>query len=229
MFGNEIMRKPTIIVTLVLGLAYSNGQAQTSIHGTYLQNTKVGFNGFSAKLPDTYEYADDAGRPSVMGLTFDQVAYKFASHLDARAGYTTLETMAFKAGGKGIAVSVTRVLSVIPSLKDEKRYKEFLGKFMRSAVRKYDEEYVREIRTIGANQVLCTGDERKDGLVVIVYTVAIPPGTLLTFVGACKSETKNALTKDMDEALVSLNFGKDQPKPAPVTATAPAAPQARQP
>jgi hypothetical protein len=223
------MRKSAIIITLVLWLAGSNGQAQTAIKGTYLQNTKVGFNGFGAKLPDTYEYADDAGRSCILGMTFDQVAHKIAANLDARAGYTTMETMAFKAEGRGIAVSVTRVLGVIPSLKEETRYKEFLEKFMRSAVRKHENEFVREIRMIGANYVLCTGSEREDGLVVIIYTVAIPPGTLLTFVGSCKSETKHALTKDMDEALVSLDFGKAQSKQAPVPVTPPAEQPSRQP
>lgn len=224
-FSNNIMKKPAIFIALVMGLACANGPAQTSINGTYLQNTRVGFNGFSAKLPDTYEYAADAGRPSVVGMSFGQVAYKIASHLDSRAGYTTLETMAFTSAGKGMAVSVTRILGVIPSLKEEQSYKTFVEKFLRSAAKRERKEFVREIRMIGANQVICTGSEPEDGLIVIFYTVAVPPGTLLTFVGCGKSEAKNFLIKDMDETLASLNIGKAQPKQAP----GPVAPPPRQP
>ena len=223
------MKKTAIFITLVWWAACSHAPAQTSINGTLLQNTKVGFNGFSVKLPDTYEYADDAGRSSVLGMTLAQVAYKVASNLDSRAGYTTLETMAFKAEGKAIAVSVTRILGVIPSLVDEKRYKAFVERFLRSAARKDDKEFVREIRKIGANYVVCTGSEPTAGLVVVIYTVAVPPGTLLTFVGSCKTEAKNALRQDLDAALVSLNIEMAQLKPAPAADSPPAGQPSRQP
>jgi len=191
----------------LLLLAFPKANAQTTVTGHHLENTSVGFYGFSVNIPYNYIPYTPPKEKDFKIKTYGDMAWNNSLVIDRKAGFTALERLPFQSDYSGLVVSVVRCTLQIPSTKDKINYLQFLDKFVSWTIVHSKDDFLRDTRPIGDIYVgRVARVYRKE--VTAAYIVLIPPHTILTFQAACAEDNKTDLMQDLDAAIATLDIGK---------------------
>lgn len=202
-----IRHLPLVVLALLLLAAPARAAGKTTVDGHHLDNTSVGFYGFTVDIPLEYEPYTPPQEKDFKPKTYADLAWLKASQLDRNAGYTTIDCIPFQNKNCGLVTAVLSSVLAVPPVKQEKQHLRYLDGFMSWKIPHTANDFVRDIRKIGNINVGRAGF-LQDKSAQVIYVVLIPPSTILTFYGVGPASAKDTLTQDLDAVIATLNIGK---------------------
>jgi hypothetical protein len=200
-------------MTFILAVAWAAlaGCASTPhvpalVNGTTVTESYMGFNGISIIFPEKYHLYHPLPKGTQSSLNA-QWAWSMSTDYDKGAGTLCLEHVVFESGNMGIAMGSVQLGTLLPRRNGD-AIQNHVAWCMARGIRFSDGEVVmREPRVIGGRYVACIARNLPAiSRFNAVYIVPVPPSCALIFNGACGSEQKESLLRDMDQTLASLTF-----------------------
>jgi len=169
-----------------------------------VKNTSIGYKGAEIKFPEGYVIYHPVSRDKPTS-SCAQHAWGMSQDYNKASG-TANEFLVYESKGVGIALSICRVPYLIPNRKDFE-YKLYLDHYSRDFKFPAGTVFVCDVAKTGPHYIVRNGRDMADSnLCNLVYTLAIPPSTVLAFNGVCRLKDKERMIKDMDSLVTNITI-----------------------